>query len=780
MKIFRKPCVSVSDVVSPANDKKFTLAKEKDLGFHESQYEYVRREYGYDYVPPSQYVPSRSPDSEDDSESDAVEEDYRAAAPVKIMEPPSDLSGSMDDGDVFVRKHLPKRSHAHLVVGNNRYGNKHRTAHPKRRSDMKPYQPSLPIMEEEEEGALIHRPSHVHQDRQNHQRLQPGAKKQPLERHDQGNRKKEPQKYEKHEKPNQYRQNRIPDRRPVEEDDGGYRSDRHRRTSGEVNVDRRDRQPATRGKREDHVNDDDIAIEPVQTAFSYNSNDSAEVLIEEKSRGSRYNSTRNKDGTPRGDGRHRMSNYKSREEEDDWGEGLTNVSENLRKQTKNRNFEAINAYSSASQLYSENAKTETRRNTSSLDDFDKPRYDRKNSMSNEIKQARDEEEFRCRTYQDETRDPSRRRSLKPSARESAPPLPNRHQKIQRHVVEKQTHDVTQERDGYEKKWDKQTEDRRQHRDPASYYSTPSGEVASDYAFSERKRPHLSHSAEKKTGSKGFLGRIRDSVRGQKKSSKIPPVSPVENLHLDEGFPKERRLPSKSSGLFEQIQPSVRSDVSFENRRGPNLYGGELLLPSPPRQEIMSYPRHESRSHGHHPDKRHSHRHGGHDGRNIPRRSRRSADPPVDDMASQRFQRDGSDFSEYYYADPRMDEEAYWEASSVEYSDQSPEKNYPSTLSHASSAVPFQSFRSETPALRANPDLRQRHLPLPQTRHYTHGYHPYQQSKLSTPNAIGADSGLTTTQPVKVLSVPNKPGQTTWAKQNVVYPTNNKGFKIGCY
>lgn len=52
-----------------------------------NQYEYVRREHGFDYMPPSQYVPSRSM-SEDS-------EDISAAPPIKIEVAGSDLSVSV-------------------------------------------------------------------------------------------------------------------------------------------------------------------------------------------------------------------------------------------------------------------------------------------------------------------------------------------------------------------------------------------------------------------------------------------------------------------------------------------------------------------------------------------------------------------------------------------------------------------------------------------------------------------------------------------------------------
>lgn len=785
MKIFRKPCMSVSDVASSGHDKKFTLAKKKDLGFDESQYEYVRREYGYDYVPPSQYAPSRSPDSEDEYESVAVKKAYSAVAPVKILAPPSDLSGSVDDGDVLIPKHqVQNRANVQDVVTTRRHGSKHRMGYPKRPSETNPIHPRSTIMEGEEEGELIHRSSRRHQE---HRQLLPIPRKQPVERHGHSNRKKE---CKKHEQREQYgKLSQIPDRRPGEEDCGAYRSDRHRRRSVEVKSDGRNRRsyPTSyinkRGQREDEDIDDYVAIEPVQTAFSYSSNDSAEVLIQEKSKGSRYNSTQKKDGTNRRDERYGVSNFEAREEEYDLGKGSgstdiaeTDIAEKLRQETMNGSYEDIDDNLSASQLYSENDKTETRRNTSSLDDFAKPRYDRKKRMSNEIKQAWDEKVYRSRPYQDETRDVHIRGSMKSQAWGASPPLQTRHEKIQRRDIEKHNENIIRERDDYDQNWDGQTEDR-------SFHTTPSGEVASDYEYFERKsqQPSLQYSRipnDKKRGSRGFLGRIRDSVRGQKKSSTAPLVSPAENFHLyddDEksiGFSHLRRLPNKTSGLFEQIQPSVRSEVSVENRRVSNSYGGDLPSSSPSGEEIMTYTHHE-RDPRLPSDKRHGHHH---DRPDIPRNSRRSSNQPVDEKTSHWIQRHRSDFSDYNDDDRRQYEEAYWESASAEYSGQSPEKNHPMPLSGTSSAVPFQSIRTETPVLRANPDLRQRHLPVSHTisRHYSKGcLSPYhQQSKLAPTN--------TSTQPVRGLKVPKKSSQTVRGKQNAPYRTNRKGFKIGFY
>jgi hypothetical protein len=786
MKLFRKPCVSVSDVVnSTANDKEFALARKKDLGLNESEYEYVRREYGYDYVPPSQYVPSQSMDSSDVSQSDAVDEEYKAT-PVKIMEPPSDLSGSMYDGDVAFRGH-PRRgtTNRRIHAGSNRKTNtRNNISHLDRRSEANPYRPSSPSEEEAKE--FFHRPSrqHHHQEHRHLQRHQRVTRKHQSAKQYQI---REPQHYEQL---HRYRETRTPERRPVEEGFGAPRSNVHYRASDAVaSADRGDdqvyqtRSTSRRVQQEDPVDDDDLAISPVHTAFSYNSNDSAQILIEEQSKGSRYKSVPSKEGAPRRDGLYRRFIDKSRGvEEDDWGGDATDADEKCFNKAKNMNLEENDARSSALQQSSDHDEPARRRNTSKLDEFIKPRYDRyeeRNDLSS-AKQGRDDDECSGQVSRNQNQKSSGRRSMNPPPRETEAPPQSRSPKILRHAREgqKPIRDFAWERDEYERVESEQTEGRRRPRDPASFYSTPSGRVASDYAFSESGRePPPRVPPGKKKGSMGVLGRIRDSVRGKKEPSKVPVME--ENVHfvdgheLSAGRRSDRRIQNKPSGLFEQIQPSVRSDVSFENRRGPKEYREA--------GETISQPHHVSRPRGNRPDKREGQNH---DHRPIhPRHSRRSTErPPVFyDKVRQRSQLDESDCGEYYYYDPRIHEEAYWEASSVEYSDYLPENNLPTMLGHSAPVLPFESFRAQTPTLRANPDHRRRHLPVAQTmsRHYTNGYHnPHAQLKDTKFKTIGTDSRLTTTPPAKALSGPKKPSHLNVAKQDAMYPTR-MGLKLGC-
>ena len=89
MKFLRRPCVSINQVVDEKDDKKFQLDKQQEYRqrIKEDEYEYVRREFGYDHMPPSQYVPSQT-FSEDDDNSQPT--------PIK-HEPASDVSGSESD-----------------------------------------------------------------------------------------------------------------------------------------------------------------------------------------------------------------------------------------------------------------------------------------------------------------------------------------------------------------------------------------------------------------------------------------------------------------------------------------------------------------------------------------------------------------------------------------------------------------------------------------------------------------------------------------------------------
>eukprot|EP00934_Nitzschia_sp_Nitz4_P002946 Nitzschia sp. Nitz4//scaffold189_size62959//4696//6825//NITZ4_006300-RA/size62959-processed-gene-0.15-mRNA-1//1//CDS//3329539872//2936//frame0 len=91
MKLFRKPCTNedrVQDTVVKTHHK-FRLDDEQKYMAEQNQYEYVRREHGYDYMPPSQYVPSRSM-------SEEVDYGFRGDDPrMKIEQPESDLSESV-------------------------------------------------------------------------------------------------------------------------------------------------------------------------------------------------------------------------------------------------------------------------------------------------------------------------------------------------------------------------------------------------------------------------------------------------------------------------------------------------------------------------------------------------------------------------------------------------------------------------------------------------------------------------------------------------------------
>ena len=81
--------------------------------FHpENEYEYVRREHGYDFMPPSQYVPSRS--LSEDSEEETAD------PPIRIEVPGSDISESVRDSSVYEMDYDPikeRRRKTHVVRG---------------------------------------------------------------------------------------------------------------------------------------------------------------------------------------------------------------------------------------------------------------------------------------------------------------------------------------------------------------------------------------------------------------------------------------------------------------------------------------------------------------------------------------------------------------------------------------------------------------------------------------------------------------------------------------
>jgi hypothetical protein len=92
MKLFQSPCASRKQVLDEKNDKMFKLSNEGDYkkSITEEEYEYVRREFGYDLVPPSQYVPTHSAATDFDDDIDTQ--------PSQIVEEPeSEVSGSESD-----------------------------------------------------------------------------------------------------------------------------------------------------------------------------------------------------------------------------------------------------------------------------------------------------------------------------------------------------------------------------------------------------------------------------------------------------------------------------------------------------------------------------------------------------------------------------------------------------------------------------------------------------------------------------------------------------------
>eukprot|EP00539_Tryblionella_compressa_P002359 CAMPEP_0178734900 /NCGR_PEP_ID=MMETSP0744-20121128/1596_1 /TAXON_ID=913974 /ORGANISM="Nitzschia punctata, Strain CCMP561" /LENGTH=613 /DNA_ID=CAMNT_0020387223 /DNA_START=9 /DNA_END=1850 /DNA_ORIENTATION=- len=498
MKIFPRSCIDAGVVDSPTNDKKSARAVAVD-----NEYEYVRKEFGFDYVPPSQYVPSHSfEDSEDGFEAvEMVEQERYQPPPVKVMEPRSDLSGSnyeYDDDDLFIPK--PYRS----------YGSSGRI-----KSIPRPM---------EDDIAGYQGPKHLHYQqpiRDNHQ---------------------------------------------------------HRPTRGHFASNKRVSKRRTYSDEDDVDDLENLEIAAVHTAHSFNSDDSAANMIEERSRASRYNAK------IRGKSRERGERQRATGANTPW------------KENERQELKII------------------QRSSSRLEDFTTPRYDRKKQIKRDIHPDR-RQEYKRAPYKEIDRMESGKR----------------HSNI-RHDTESRHHyrskfdvapraiplDVSEpgQRGRYgEDLWDsRETYDHKRGNFTSSYYATPSGMVASDFEYHEREpieepAPQEYHGRElieepvprvaRKKNSTGLFNKIRQSVRGKSKKKektfdlsggdkpklgargKIPAYATVERTRLDK---------RKPGAIFAQVPPSMQSDVSFDYdySRNSNFLRKEPDIPSVlPRTEVAS-------------------------------------------------------------------------------------------------------------------------------------------------------------------------------------------------
>jgi hypothetical protein len=392
-------------------------------------------------------------------------------------------------------------------------------------------------------------------------------------------------------------------------------------------------------------NIDDLEIGKVHTAYSYNSDDSAESFIEERSRGSRYNSSKGKKG--------------NQLEQRQWGWKVTNGDDYY----KEKHDSSI----------------------SRLKDFEKPRYDRKNKSSHK------EDNHRRRSHERggdkrvayngyDGRDPGMSYSDIQKAMESSS---HYRVAIDNDDIQPPPPAYTSRRDRFHKEARDPPEGYVVARDyvSGSCYASPSGKVASDYEFHGQQRTIPA----RKKSSKGLLGMIRGNSCGagktEKSSGKI--LSGKDNIKLDgcvhpppqpQGRRKGDERQQNPTGLFAQTPPSMQSDVSFGHKQSSDYLQKELDFPSTlPRKEYLY-------SYG--------------------RSSLRQKEEPTKGHPIPHQKQSGC----YYIHELPLDPSG---------------ENLPPHH-------PFESFRTQTPALRSNPDFR----------HYTtNGYHQSQQITLPTPKLV---------------------------------------------
>ncbi|KAG7356010.1 hypothetical protein IV203_000696 [Nitzschia inconspicua] len=678
----------------------------------ENQYEYVRKEFGFDYVPPSQYVPSHSL-SEDDEDGEEIEHDdtetfelqYQGASPVKIIQPRSELSGSVQpEDDIYVpRKSIRKVHHANPQHVRKLY-------QPTRSTHLLP--------EKEEEEVVLYDPDERELTRNRQHRTIPSIRENP----------------------------RNPPQRRTTATEEAFRSkgsNRSHRPEPGFSREEHDREThRTRHYRsEDDVDDlGDLDIERVQTAFSYNSDDSAESLVEEQSRGSRYNATHNKKGH-RSSRHSRPSKSEGKYPENDLDDYVVIRTTSWRKTRNGWERES-----------DERGVQEPRPH---LEEYERPRYDRKHKIQRETRED-NPNDYRRDIYDNDMRESTRRHFT-------------RHQEFRYSTKYRTNSGMDDRRDGPEisrkshhprhhdlESNEKETHGRRRGLGDASYYATPSGKMASDYdATGPIDEPRVSQQKH----SKGFLGRIRESVRGPPKKEKKRYARGDDTYLVEERPPKE--VPYvKPSALFEQVQPSLRSDVSFQDRTSSKFHRREPDVPSTlPRTKVVSHPPRNRHEYG--PDPAYDERSdGGNENAEAFNTRRRSSHRP-------RHRDRPSGYSEHFDDPRRVREEDYWESPEAMVSRQLAAERRKAL---SSSALPFETARNETPALRHNPDHRRSYTrQLVKSNHDHRGYGTDDPERYSSAQELRY---ATLSSPKLIREHPTL--------SNDVQPTNSKGFRIGCY
>jgi hypothetical protein len=528
MRLFRKPCVSEKEVLDAIHEGK-QLETEKDymkkMLQSAKEYEYVRHEHGYDYMPPSAYVPSHSMDGESiECSIDAL------GAHVHVEVPGSDISGSMeeeddddDDDDIYVRNFDPFQGKKPIVAPAP-------VPVPPRRAKPVPPEAPQPYHRREEptertyqhdhhdHHSTDHEPVAVAEKPSYHRARQPKEKPQrrdPIEKP--SYRQKAPEKKPSHrrkpvEKPNrappvekQYRSREATEHNPYRGEEPPMDKANRGRETRETQY----RQPKVYQEEEDDDDDEDIdfgSIKKVPTAYSYLSDDSAETFLEEKSKGSRYTTEVEEDvDTDDDEHGYRRLNPGNHPQNGPpphftgWGESEGSFNTYWRK-----------------------------KRSSGLEEFTTPAYRRRNKHGESSPESHERDEHRESRF-----DREERRGRSPS-RERAP----------------YRHD---QREGMERR--RSTSKERYYDDEEQYAPRrPSKKGSTNNSKLKRSE---------KQKSRGLFSRIRDSVRGQDKKTERNAFSERRtNIHANRSRDEGHR---EKGALFENPPPSTRSDVS------PNSY-----------------------------------------------------------------------------------------------------------------------------------------------------------------------------------------------------------------
>jgi hypothetical protein len=425
----------------------------KKLRATAKEYEYVTQEHGYDYVPPSQYVPSHSIDESDDDE-------YHTEA-VVVMIPGSDISGSLGD-DMYGMRDPYRRPQAPLPI---------------------PLPP--PAREKRSHRGPVEMPYR----RQATEKAYPRETEKPYPREPKEKSRREPME-------NSFRR---------EAPEKPYSRERKHEIF---------RQSETETDQND-FNDANLGIKRVPTAFSYNSDDSAENFLEEKYSGSRYATGRedvvDEYERPRARNDERRSPAKM-----GWGDSITGFNEHWRKKRAD--------------IAEEEHSVAYKKSGTGLEDFES-RLDHRNRRGDHNRE----------TTQPQGRSHNRERGRHPRARSNS---------LEREDDEDGFHGSERRRNPSKQ---------RHYGGEGNYASHP--ESRDDYGTS-RFSPKRSEGKK----SRGILGRIRGSVRGKKGRGVLVETDIFESRDKQHCQNREER-PRGKVALFERPPPSTRSDVSYEYSSG---------------------------------------------------------------------------------------------------------------------------------------------------------------------------------------------------------------------